>query len=314
MIDKVRIGIIGAGMTGLACARALAEAGHAPVLLDKGRGIGGRLATRRADHGLQFDHGAQYVTAKSAGFRAALDELGKAGAVADWDMGDRHGFVGVPSMNAMAKAIGSGLDVRRQVQVSALQESAGEWIVSAGDEHMGFDRLIVTAPVPQTIALLGEDHPLSREIRAVRLLPSWTLMAAFSTDPAPAFQSARAGDGPLAWVAREGAKPGRTDLAAYVVQAGAGWSAAHLEEDKDDVARMLLDALCDKLSADPVTVRHAAAHRWRYARVDKPLGRDFVRNPQGTLYLGGDWCLGARVEAAWQSGTAIAEDLLENLR
>jgi predicted NAD/FAD-dependent oxidoreductase len=25
--------------------------------------------------------------------------------------------------------------------------------------------------------------------------------------------------------------------------------------------------------------------------------------------LGGDWCLGARVESAWQSGTAIAQAL-----
>ena len=52
--------IIGAHITGLACARKLADAGMAPVVMAKGRGIGARVATRRAGD-WQFDHGAQYV-------------------------------------------------------------------------------------------------------------------------------------------------------------------------------------------------------------------------------------------------------------
>ena len=38
-----------------------------------------------------------------------------------------------------------------------------------------------------------------------------------------------------------------------------------------------------------------------------------VRDETGTLYLGGDWCLEARVEAAWTSGIAIAQDMLEGI-
>jgi renalase len=77
----ILIVIIGAGMAGMACARRLADAGHAPVVLDKGRGIGGRMATRRIGD-LRIDHGAQYVNAHRAGFVAMLDRLG--GAVAEW--------------------------------------------------------------------------------------------------------------------------------------------------------------------------------------------------------------------------------------
>ena len=75
-MTDTRIAIIGAGMAGLACARMLAVAGMMPVILDKGRGIGGRLATRRAPEGRQFDHGAQYVTAKDPGFAALLTDQG----------------------------------------------------------------------------------------------------------------------------------------------------------------------------------------------------------------------------------------------
>jgi predicted NAD/FAD-dependent oxidoreductase len=35
-----------------------------------------------------------------------------------------------------------------------------------------------------------------------------------------------------------------------------------------------------------------------------------LRSNDASLYLGGHWFLGPRVEAAWESGTAIAADLL----
>jgi predicted NAD/FAD-dependent oxidoreductase len=57
-------------------------------------------------------------------------------------------------------------------------------------------------------------------------------------------------------------------------------------------------------------VTRAIAHRWRYARVTKALGLPFLRSADAAVYLGGDWCIGARVEAAWDSGTAIANDIL----
>ncbi|MGA9433212.1 MAG: transposase [Roseobacter sp.] len=70
-------------------------------------------------------------------------------------------------------------------------------------------------------------------------------------------------------------------------------------------------AVCDELGIAADAVVHSVAHRWRFAKVVQPLGRHFVRNADATIYAGGDWCLGARVEAAWMSGDAIARDILE---
>ena len=72
----------------------------------------------------------------------------------------------------------------------------------------------------------------------------------------------------------------------------------------------MLPLLCDRLGVTPDDVVYAAAHRWRYARVTGALGHPFLSSVDGTLHLGGDWCIGARIEAAWQSGTAIADDIL----
>ena len=90
---QTEITIIGAGMAGLACARRLARAGHTPLLLDKGRGIGGRMATRRttlAAGDVSFDKGgcaavvAPTVRVERGGIGIALArriEVGEGGRV-----------------------------------------------------------------------------------------------------------------------------------------------------------------------------------------------------------------------------------------
>jgi predicted NAD/FAD-dependent oxidoreductase len=85
--------IIGSGIAGLACARRLAKAGLSPIVLDKGRGIGGRVATRRVGN-LQFDHGAQFVNAHGAGFATVLAGLSAAGWHGPHAFSRRAGDVG----------------------------------------------------------------------------------------------------------------------------------------------------------------------------------------------------------------------------
>jgi predicted NAD/FAD-dependent oxidoreductase len=146
---------------------------------------------------------------------------------------------------------------------------------------------------------------------AVRFAPCLTLMAAIAGD-AP-FVTRHDPDDPLAWIALDSDKPGRParDVGAWVAQAGPEFSQRHLEDAPDAIAARLLPLLCDRIGAGPDRVVHAAAHRWRFARVTTPLGQPFLASACGTLHLAGDWCLGARVEAAWTSGTAAATDLLE---
>jgi len=302
--------IIGAGMAGLACARRLADAGMAPVVLDKGRGIGGRVATRRAGD-MQFDHGAQYVNAHGAGFASVLDGLENTGALAGWADGTgRTHMVGVPGMSALPKALGVGLDIRQNTQVLRLTLDSRGWLLHLADGTLPAAKVVVTVPAPQVASLLGADHPLVAPLGAVQMAPCLTLMAAVP-GLAP-FVTRRDPDDPLSWIAQDSAKPGRPQGhgALWVAQAGAAFSMANLEDDPATLTSRMLPLLCDRLGAHIATVTHASTHRWRYARVTQPLGQPFLRSDDASLYLGGDWCLGARIEAAWDSGTAIAADLL----
>lgn len=298
--------IIGSGMAGLACARRLADAGLAVTVLDKGRGIGGRVATRR-EGAMQFDHGAQYVNAHGGEFAAVLAKL----AVADWQDGrGRTHSVGVPGMSAMAKALGSGLDIRQQAQVVRLQREGDGWVIHLENGSMHATSVVSTVPAPQVEGLLGQDHPLVAELAPVRLAPCLTLMAAVDADPP--FITAQNPDDPLSWIALDSSKPGRPQGQGglWVAQADEAFSLAYLEKTPAEIAALMVPLLCARLNVSPDRVTHAAAHRWRYARVTQALGKPFLQCADGTLYLGGDWCIGPRVEAAWTSGTAIADAIL----
>jgi predicted NAD/FAD-dependent oxidoreductase len=157
---------------------------------------------------------------------------------------------------------------------------------------------------------LGPDHPLVAALAPVQMAPCLTLMAAV-TAPAP-FVTRQDPDDPLAWIAQNSSKPGRpqTDATLWVAQAGEAFSHAHIEQDAKAIADAMLPLLCDRLGVAQDRVTQATAHRWRYARVTQALGMPFLRSPDAALHLGGDWCIGARVEAAWDSGTAIADDIL----
>ena len=153
-----RVIVIGAGIAGLACARRLALGGVSVLVLDKGRGIGGRVATRRAG-ALQFDHGAQYVTAQGAGFAAVLRDFASTGAAAEWADGTgRSHIVGTPGMSALAKALGAGLEVRQAALVSGVKAVAGGWQVQVGDTDLHADRVVITIPAPQVAGITRWSH------------------------------------------------------------------------------------------------------------------------------------------------------------
>lgn len=301
----MRIAIIGAGMCGLTAARVLEDAGHAPVLFDKSRGVGGRMATRRVGDDLQFDHGAQYLSAKGDGFAAFLARAKAAGAAGNWTPeGASVRTVGIPGMNAIAKTQAGGLDLRLGTEIAHVQQADGAWQVA--DE--GFDRVILTIPAPQAAQLLGAN-PLTQALEPVVMAPNLTLLLALPKSASPPFVSRRAPQDDISWIALDSAKTSRTGPDCWVAQASPEWSRAHLELEKDAIAAKMLPMVCNLIGADQSAALHVAGHRWRYALAQKPLGQPFLSDGAG-LFIGGDWALAGRVEAAWDSGQAMAKAVL----
>jgi predicted NAD/FAD-dependent oxidoreductase len=314
------IAIIGAGLAGLAAARTLAGRGVAVHLFDKGRAPGGRLATRRAEHDgrrLQFDHGAQYLRAAGPGFAAALAQAGAAA----WPDADRR--VGVPGMSALPRALLGDLPLTASRHVGAIAGAPGAWILRHWDarearpgaplpatppaEDGPFSAVLVTIPAPQAIDLLPAD---ADRLRPVRYAPCWTVMASFD-QRLPLPDTLRPEGHAVGWAARDSSKPGRDgSRECWVVQAAPAWTRAHLEDRAEDVIAGLLAALATLAPVPLAPPAWATAHRWRYSLLEASLGAPCLWSATTRIGLAGDWCLAGRAEAAWDSGTALAEAAL----
>ncbi len=317
--NKLRIAIVGAGIAGLSAARALVEMGHEIHCFDKARGVGGRMSVRRQD-GFEFDHGAQYFTARDPRLLAQLPAWMNAGVIAQWNprvidlrAGDsspvkpQKRFVGVPGMTALARHLAVGLQINPSTRVAAMTRLVNGWKLTHenGSDSGTFDRVVISIPVVQARALLCGYPTLLDRIADAELEPCWAVMMGFDRPVDVEFDALFAKDSPLSWMARNNSKPGRSKGEAWVLHASPEWSKKHLEESTDFVASALVTefARLTHTSLAPILVQ---AHRWRFARAVSPLQSGCVTDANLGITLCGDWCAGTRIEAAWLSGIAGA--------
>jgi hypothetical protein len=96
------------------------------------------------------------------------------------------------------------------------------------------------------------------------------------------------------------------------LHAGPDWSRERLEASADQVSLALLELLAQEIGGSLPEPTWLQSHRWRYALVERPLGRPCLWDPVRRLGLCGDWCLGPRIESAWLSGRALAAALAKD--
>ena len=316
-MTAMRIVVIGAGISGLACSERLTAAGHDVQLFDKARGPGGRMSTRRVEleHGtVAFDHAAQYFTARHPDFIAQVTAWADQGLVARWPEAGPEAWVGIPAMNVPIAAMAKQLAVAYSSHVTSLARDGAGWhvTVQGGQRHGPFDAAIVALPAEQAAAFLGaHDLAMASLAMSVRSQPCWTMLAAFD-GPLPIAGDVIRHSGVLAWAARNGSKPGRAPGEAWVVQAEGTWSHAQLEQPAEAISQTMLKALSELAGDAPMpALQHLSAHRWRYAMV-RSAEHGALWNK--TLRLGacGDWLLGPRVELAWRSGRQLAAAMADD--
>jgi hypothetical protein len=224
-------------------------------------------------------------------------------------------WLGAPSSTALAAHLARGLAVTCGAQVTALRRDAAGWHLSLGDGDVRgpFALVILTAPAPQARALLDTaDDPLGwgPALGAVEYAPC---VAALVTLAGPAPRVAVEPSGALAGAWQMAGRPGRPpDPRAWVAHATAAWSAAHLEDDPAASARHLAAELAVALGG--VEVAHVIGHRWRYARVTRPLAAPCLLGLEVGLGYAGDACAADAVTPsaarAVLSGIALAGQVL----
>ncbi len=315
--------VVGAGVAGLAAGGRLADSGYRVTVVDKARGVGGRLATRRIG-AARLDHGAQFFTVRGAEMGALVEGWLARGAAREWCRGFRRPpdgnprYVGATGMTDLAKDLAGGLDVALSTRVETLSPGDDEhgWVAhSDRGATFGADAVVLTPPVPQTLALVGTlCTPEARDaLRAVSYTPTLALLAVLDEDPGiPPPGALQLTEGPLSWVADNRSK-GISPVPAVTVHAGPRASAGWWELGSEATMAALLGAARPWIgSRDPL---EAQLVRWRYAAPDvsHPDRCLVAVDTERPVVCAGDAFGEPRVEGALLSGLAAAGAVIQRL-
>ena len=315
-VSTPRVAVVGAGISGVACARALTAGGAEVVVLDRGHVPGGRMASRTLD-GRRVDLGASYLTVSDDDFRAVVDDWTARGLAREWtrelavleDGGRatksgplRYGAAG--GLRSLVEDLATGLDVRGDTQVQAVGGGPGGGTV----DGEAYDAVVLAVPDPQALPLVDPaltgvtDLLRGREWEPVLALAARFPEATWGFDGA--FVN---GDDVLSWVADDGSRRG--DGAPVLVAHSTGAFAAPRLADPAAAAPELLGALERLLGLSGGEVLRV--QRWSLA---KPAGsRDEPYGLVGRIGLCGDGWGRSKVETAWLSGHRLGQALAAQL-
>ncbi len=327
--------VVGAGVSGLSCARTAAAAGRSVLVLDRARGVGGRCATRRLE-GMAFDLGAAFLHGSDPDFLAAVRDV-PAGRIEGWPRvvrgtgrpcqpeafrpGEQR-IALLDGVSAFPKRLADGIAVRVEAPVARLAlDGATPGVVLEDGEVVRARHLVLALAAEQVVRLLGAAGELPRSLAAVRALledtgsePSLAVCAVYPPGtPAPGWEAWYPEESRiLQYLGDESSKRASPPALGLVLQAHAAWSRQHLD-DPDWPALLLAEAarLAGDWAGRPVATH---PHRWRFARTDlasELAGPILVRLPQGggVGFCGDRFAPGGGVEAAWLSGRELGRRL-----
>lgn len=316
------VAVIGGGISGIACATQIAEAGLTVDVLDRGHRLGGRLATQTLrDTGTPYDGrvvdvGASYLTVDDAGFGRVVGDWIDRGLVRPWTdtfhvaegtriLGTKTGPIryaaplGLRSLvEDLAAQLPSDLvEIRHPVNVGAVDVRAEDVLI----DGQGYRAVALCGPDPQMDALVpAGDAPLWEPVIALIAVYErrhWDFDGVFVND-----------DPVVSFVADDGSR--RDDGAPVLVAHSTPILAAgHLTEPVGAAPPML--AVVDRL-AGGATPAWFATKRWTYARPAhaRPAGYSL----SGNVGRAGDaWFGEPRTQSAWRSGTALGRALATSL-
>ncbi len=334
--------VVGAGVSGLSCARRLVEAGASVLVVDRAKGVGGRCATRHVD-GLPIDFGVVFLHGQSPAFVREIEGVEGATKLVDWparrhDTGmpcqpDAFGanerrLAYVEGVSAFPKHLARGLSIELRTDVRAVTAVTRTMRVETTDGRVLEAPTVVLALAPEQprelLETVGMESPeLAAAGEVLRMFTSRSSVAVLCgyplSSPVPPWDVSYPSDSPvLLMVSNESTKrPGRRQNA-LVFQTTPRWSRKHIDDPLAELETEILAEAGRRLGPWAAEPSWAQVHLWRYARLDRgnelatPLLFDLPGG--GRLGVAGEvFAPGGGVEAAWMSGRALGERIRERV-
>ena len=304
----------------------LDRGGLTTLVLDKGRSVGGRMATRRMDS-YRFDHGAQSLNFSDPQVLPFLQRWQQEGiarpcdhsATPDESKSGSGSVSGILGISSFAKSIAADLSIRTGTLVTRLVPQVSGWLVISDDDtRVAARAIILTPPMPQSLDLVHQSDielptDMADRLAAIEYDPCIAVMCAYDTsEPIIPSTFVHMVDGPIVVAVDNFAKGVSPRAGAITLLTTPEFSRSHWEVSDSEIVSRILSAAKAVLPANPMSTR---VHRWRYSRTAKshPDTYSLVAMPEIIAFAGDGF--GRRdLEGAALSGLAAAGAVLEALR
>lgn len=342
------VAIIGAGLAGITCAQQLHQAGYKVVVLEKSRGVGGRMATRRLQETL-VDHGVPYLEPQGKFLSQLIESLCDRGILEVWTdtiykfnspslIPDARypRYIAPTGITAVAKFLATGLEIwlNRLVEtITPTPEKIWHLTLNSIDDTNNYlmaKAVVVAIPAPQALILLdpltqiGLSSLFLDNLRSVKFNPCFSVIAGYSTqrqqDLAQLNLSWKSLSFPqhpdLAWIGLDSSKRPDPTSPIFVLHSTADFAQNYLDAtDLNPAGELLLSHAAQLLIPWLNSPDWFQVHRWRYAFPQTPLTQDCLTTTTPLpLVCCGDWCGGNLLASAINSGLAAAIAINQQLQ
>jgi renalase len=302
--------IVGSGLCGLTLASLISQRdAEKCIVLEKSRGVGGRMATRRTD-AAKFDHGAQFLRSRDES-KALRQRFLDRGLLSLWyELDGVSHFNGRDGMTSLAKDLARDSVVQLEHKVLKLSKSAGSWSVELENRPaLESKTVVLTCPLPQSLEILKSSQ-IPFDVQLSKITYEKALVALFEGVEATANVASSHGyiepaNNAIFSVADQFAK-GLSRIPAWTVTMSAEFSETNFDQPEPETLDLIEDAVHRFDSG--FKSEHRQLKKWRYCRPTSKFTAPFFKVADG-LFLAGDAFGGASLNGAIRSAQALVDAL-----
>lgn len=321
------IAIVGSGMAGLTCATSLQLSGPKITVFEQSYHAGGRMSVYRKQ-GREFDDGLQYFTVQDERFQWTVDTWLDKGVIEVWEgwcvdleagnflrrEESAPRYVAIPNMSALASYLAGLCDIEYGSRITAIEPADDGWRLrdQFGRELGLFDRVVLAVP-PRIAGTLieGLETALKEAIANVSMTHVWALLLSFDEPTGLLFDGAFVAQSPLDWMARNNSKPKRGGQENWVAISTPEWTERYESYGQDEIQTLLYQAFIEATGGVAEPPVYKALRFWEDAKTIQISGKEYHYDAEKGIGLCGDWCLGTRLESAFLSGLAMANEIMD---
>ena len=322
------VAVIGAGITGITLANLLQKKFNLTVF-EKSRGVGGRMATRRAEP-YQFNHGAQYFKIENKEFKDFMQplmvnkiikplktnqiEILNKKVIKRTKIYNQQYFTAESKMNSVVKSlINNNLSIKLLCKIEETLKENDKWFIVDSDKvsYGPYDWLFITIPPNQAIEILYNSFKFLDIIKKIKMRSCYSLMLGFDEIKEFDFDTALFLDEDVQWLSISKKILEKKKYYNLLINSSYNFAEQNINDSKDKISDYLIKKVTDILKCDLNNYKHKALHFWKYAMSEKSNNLGSLLDEDLKVIVCGDWCMNGKVEGGFLSAKDAAKKLIK---